>query len=75
MDGIILGDRYELLEKVGEGGMSEVYKAKCNKLNRFVAVKILKRQFANNEEISRKFKREATSIANLSDNNIVNAVS
>lgn len=74
MDGIILGDRYELLEKVGEGGMSEVYKAKCNKLNRFVAVKILKRQFANNEEISRKFKREATSIANLSDNNIVNVL-
>lgn len=72
MTGIVLGGRYELLEKIGEGGMSEVYKAKCNKLNRFVAVKILKKQFANNKEISEKFKREATSIANLSDTNIVN---
>ena len=74
MNGIILGGRYELLEKVGEGGMSEVYKAKCNKLNRFVAVKILKKQFADNKEISQKFKREATAIANLSDTNIVNVL-
>ena len=72
MNGIILGGRYELLEKIGEGGMSEVYKAKCNKLNRFVAVKILKKQFADNKDIAEKFKREATSIANLSDTNIVN---
>ena len=50
MNGIILGGRYELLEKVGEGGMSEVYKAKCNKLNRFVAVKILKKQFLRNSK-------------------------
>ena len=74
MIGMILGDRYELLEKVGEGGMSEVFKAKCNKLNRFVAVKILKKEFSNNEEISEKFKREATAIANLSDTNIVNVL-
>ena len=74
MKGVILGGRYELLEKIGEGGMSEVYKAKCNKLNRFVAVKILKKQFANNEDISLKFKREATAIANLSDANIVNVL-
>lgn len=74
MNGIILGGRYELLEKVGEGGMSEVYKAKCNKLNRFVAVKILKKQFADNEDIAQKFKREATAIANLSDANIVNVL-
>ena len=74
MNGIILGDRYELLEKIGEGGMSEVYKAKCHKLNRFVAVKILKKQFADNEEISKKFKREVTAIANLSDANIVNVL-
>lgn len=72
MNGIILSGRYELLEKIGEGGMSEVYKAKCNKLNRFVAVKILKKQFADNKDIAEKFKREATSIANLSDTNIVN---
>ncbi|WP_294187089.1 Stk1 family PASTA domain-containing Ser/Thr kinase [uncultured Clostridium sp.] len=74
MKGIILGGRYELLEKIGEGGMSEVYKARCNKLNRFVAVKILKKQFADNEDISQKFKREATAIANLSDTNIVNVL-
>lgn len=74
MNGIILGNRYELLEKIGEGGMSEVFKAKCNKLNRFVAVKILKKELANNEEISQKFKREATAIANLSDANIVNVL-
>ncbi|MGL5354099.1 MAG: Stk1 family PASTA domain-containing Ser/Thr kinase, partial [Clostridium sp.] len=71
MKDIILGNRYELLEKIGEGGMAEVYKARCNKLNRFVAVKILRKQFANNEEISQKFKKEATAIANLSDTNIV----
>lgn len=72
MIGVILGGRYEILEKIGEGGMSEVYKAKCHKLNRFVAVKVLKKQFADNEEISQKFKKEATAIANLSDANIVN---
>jgi serine/threonine protein kinase len=72
MDGIILGNRYELLEKIGEGGMSEVFKARCNKLNRFVAVKILKKEFCNNPDIVEKFKGEATAIATLSDNNIVN---
>ena len=72
MNGTVLGGRYELLEKIGEGGMSEVFKARCNKLNRFVAVKILKKEFCNNEEIVKKFKDEATAIATLSDNNIVN---
>ena len=48
MIGKTLGDRYEIIEKVGEGGMSYVYKAKCNKLNRFVAVKVLKEEFNNN---------------------------
>lgn len=72
MKGIVLGNRYELLEKIGEGGMSEVFKARCNKLNRFVAVKILKKEFCNNADIVEKFKGEATAIATLSDNNIVN---
>ncbi|OPJ65547.1 Stk1 family PASTA domain-containing Ser/Thr kinase [Clostridium chromiireducens] len=72
MDGIVLGNRYELLEKIGEGGMSEVFKARCNKLNRFVAVKVLKKEFCNNPDIVEKFKGEATAIATLSDNNIVN---
>ena len=71
MIGTILGLRYELLEKIGDGGMSEVYKAKCNKLNRYVAVKVLKKEFANNIEISTKFRREATAVANLLDANIV----
>ena len=72
MDGIVLGNRYELLEKIGEGGMSQVFKARCNKLNRFVAVKILKKEFCDNADIVEKFKGEATAIATLSDNNIVN---
>ena len=54
MNGEILGDRYELLEKIGEGGMAVVYKARCNKLNRFVAVKIIKDEYADNEEIVKK---------------------
>lgn len=74
MIGKILGNRYELLECIGEGGMSFVYKAKCRKLNRFVAVKILKDEFKNNEEIVRRFKKEATAIANLSNPNVVNVL-
>ncbi|CAL84055.1 putative serine/threonine-protein kinase [Clostridium botulinum A str. ATCC 3502] len=72
MIGTKLGNRYELLEKVGEGGMATVYKAKCHYLNRFVAIKILKEQFCSDKEFVEKFKREATSVASLSDNNIVN---
>lgn len=72
MNGIVLGNRYELLEKIGQGGMSEVFKARCNKLNRFVAVKILKKELCDNTDIVEKFKGEATAIATLSDNNIVN---
>lgn len=74
MNGEVLGDRYELLEKVGEGGMAVVYKARCNKLNRYVAVKILKNEYSDNDEIVSKFKREATAIAKLSHNNIVNVL-
>ncbi|MDB2096117.1 Stk1 family PASTA domain-containing Ser/Thr kinase, partial [Clostridium paraputrificum] len=72
MIGEILGNRYEIEEKIGEGGMSIVYKARCNKLNRYVAVKVLKKEMSDNEDIVNKFKREATAIAALSDNNIVN---
>ncbi|SUY47299.1 serine/threonine protein kinase [Clostridium putrefaciens] len=72
MIGTILGDRYELLEKIGEGGMAVVYKARCHKLNRFDAVKILKKEFISDGDLVNKFKKEATAIANLSDNNIVN---
>lgn len=74
MIGEILGNRYELVEKIGEGGMAIVYKARCNKLDRFVAVKILKKELCDNEDIANKFKKEATAIATLSDNNIVNVL-
>ena len=47
--GMIIGERYEILEKIGTGGMSDVYKAKCHKLNRFVAVKVLKSEFSENK--------------------------
>jgi serine/threonine-protein kinase len=72
MIGTMLGNRYELLEKIGEGGMALVYKAKCHLLNRYVAVKILKEQFTSDTEFVEKFKREATAVASLYDNNIVN---
>jgi len=72
MIGTLLLNRYELLEKIGEGGMGTVYKAKCHLLNRFVAIKILKAELSNDEEFVARFKREATSIARLSHPNIVN---
>lgn len=71
MIGRILGNRYELLEKIGEGGMAIVYKARCSILNRFVAVKILKPEYSNNEDFMDKFKREALATASFSHNNIV----
>ena len=74
MIGEILGDRYELIEIIGEGGMAIVYKSKDKKLNRLVAVKVLKKEFSDNKDIAEKFKREATAIANLSDTNIVNVL-
>lgn len=72
MIGTMLGNRYELLERIGEGGMALVYKAKCHLLNRYVAVKVLKEQFSTDKEFVEKFKREAAAAASLSDNNIVN---
>lgn len=72
MIGTLLGNRYEILEKIGEGGMAVVYKAKCRSLNRFVAIKVLKEEYSNDKEFVEKFTREATSVASLSDNNIVN---
>lgn len=72
MIGRVLGNRYELVEKLGEGGMATVYKARCKILNRYVSVKILKPEYSSDEEFLKKFKREATAVASLSDNNIVN---
>ena len=70
--GMLIGDRYEILEKIGNGGMSDVYKAKCHKLNRFVAVKVLKQEFGENENFVSKFKVEAQAAAGLMHPNIVN---
>ncbi|MDD2481708.1 MAG: Stk1 family PASTA domain-containing Ser/Thr kinase [Lutispora sp.] len=71
MIGKVLGDRYEILEKIGGGGMALVYKAKCRLLNRYVAVKILRSEFTEDEEFVKKFKRESQSAASLSHPNIV----
>ena len=70
--GMMLGDRYEILEKVGTGGMSDVYKAKDQKLNRFVAVKVLKQEFSENTNFVSKFRVEAQAAASLMHPNIVN---
>lgn len=70
--GMLIGDRYEIVEKIGTGGMSDVYKAKCHKLNRFVAVKILKQEFSENTNFVSKFRIEAQAAAGLMHPNIVN---
>ena len=70
--GTMLDNRYELQEIIGVGGTAVVYKAKCHRLNRFVAVKILKEEFASDEEFRRKFHDEAQAVAMLSHPNIVN---
>lgn len=72
MIGKILNNRYEIIEKIGEGGMAKVYKAKCKVLNRFVAIKILKNEYINDETFAEKFKRESRAAASLSHPNIVN---
>ena len=69
--GTMLQDRYEILEKIGSGGMSDVYKAKCHKLNRLVAIKVLKAEFTDDANFVSKFKMEAQAAAGLSHPNIV----
>ena len=69
--GMVIGDRYEIQELIGTGGMSDVYRARCNKLNRVVAVKVLKQEFSENREFVAKFRREAEAAANLMHPNIV----
>lgn len=70
--GMIVGDRYEILEKVGVGGMAEVFKGKDHKLNRFIAIKVLKEEFRENGGFIKKFKEEAQAAAGLAHPNIVN---
>lgn len=69
--GKMLNNRYEVLEKIGNGGMATVYKAKCHILNRYVAVKVLKDEFTTDSEFIKKFNTEAQSAASLNHPNIV----
>ena len=70
--GMIIAERYEILGKIGTGGMADVYKAKDHKLNRFVAVKVLKAEFREDTTFIRKFRSEAQAAAGLTHPNIVN---
>ena len=70
--GTMLDNRYEVLEVIGTGGMAIVYKAKCHRLNRYVAVKVMKEELAKDEEFRRRFFEESQAVAMLSHPNIVN---
>lgn len=69
--GVYLQDRYEIIDQIGSGGMSTVYKAKCHKLNRLVAIKVLKEEFSSDSNFVSKFKMEAQAAAGLAHPNIV----
>lgn len=69
--GAVIGERYEVIEKIGTGGMADVYRAKDHRLNRFVAVKILKNEYSEDAKFVTKFRQEAQAIACLSHPNIV----
>ena len=71
-NGIILGKRYEVISKIGAGGMADVYKGKDHMLNRYVAIKILKKEFKEDENFVRKFRSEAQAAAGLIHPNVVN---
>ena len=71
MIGILLENRYEIVEQIGSGGMSIVYKAKDRKLDRFVAIKVLKEEFLSDEDFLRRFRREAESLQRLNHPNLV----
>ncbi|NLY92152.1 MAG: serine/threonine protein kinase, partial [Firmicutes bacterium] len=72
MIGRLLGNRYRILELIGEGGMALVYKAECTLLQRVVAIKILRSQFSADREFVERFRREAQAAASLSHPNVVN---
>ena len=71
LKGRLLGNRYEIIEKIGNGGMATVYKAKCQVLNRYVAIKILRDEFTTDEEFIKRFEVEAQSAASITHPNIV----
>ena len=70
-EGIVLADRYEIISRIGTGGMSDVYKAQDMKLSRFVAIKVLKQEYAENQNFVTKFHAEAQAAAGLIHSNIV----
>ena len=74
-DGIFLGNRYEVIEKIGSGGMADVYKGRDTMLNRYVAIKVLKKEFREDETFVKKFRSEAQAAAGLLNPNIVNVSS
>ena len=71
-DGIVLGKRYAVLSKIGAGGLADVYKGRDQMLNRYVAIKVLKKQYKEDENFVRKFRSEAQAAAGLIHPNIVN---
>lgn len=71
-EGMFLADRYEIMEQIGTGGMADVYKAKCHKLNRYVAIKVMKSEFSQDKTFVSKFWAEAQSAAGLTNPNVVN---
>ena len=71
LQGKMLENRYEILEKIGVGGMATVYRAKCHVLNREVAVKVLKDEFTTDSEFIKRFNSEAQAAASLTHPNIV----
>lgn len=71
-EGVLIGDRYEIMGRIGTGGMADVYKGRDHKLNRYVAVKVLKREFREDELFVKKFQSEAQAAAGMMHPNIVN---
>ena len=73
-EGMFLADRYEIIEQIGTGGMADVYKAKCHKLNRYVAIKVMKSEFSQDKTFVSKFWAEAQSAAGLTNPNVENGI-